>query len=413
MKRILILLLSLYICAGVLYGQNLNPYEQFGYTPKGQYVMTKTPQGITLTNTDKEINVAKLVLGLKNRRMFFFDEKDSLLNVITIPEDIFIRFISVDPLTGKYPELTPYQYASNRPIDGIDLDGLEHAAATMSGGFNQNARESVSNTSFPDPRSYLRQAFQQMKQRQGSIKPGREGLTFWQNVQLSISKLKLTSPAGGHAAQTLYSTVDDVYITYTNIKYGRGNAFDLTGEQTSYKQTIGAGLNTFSMAIGGVQGAAEKALLSESAGLLIGEQGSLGEAAFGSNLNDISPNFPVFDNFVNGTATSAKSLDLTAATYLDRPSAITSTLNGYTNKIVNFTGARRNGYVLTPSMIESSELGVLTIGSATRPQVAAISAARAYAQSQGVQFTLKNFTPSTGNFSIQYGILATPKLQSQ
>lgn len=32
----------------------------------------------------------------------------------------------VDPLTAKYPMLTPYQFASNRPIDGIDLDGLEH-----------------------------------------------------------------------------------------------------------------------------------------------------------------------------------------------------------------------------------------------------------------------------------------------
>ena len=35
------------------------------------------------------------------------------------------RFLSVDPLTKKYPELTPFQFASNRPIDGIDLDGLE------------------------------------------------------------------------------------------------------------------------------------------------------------------------------------------------------------------------------------------------------------------------------------------------
>ena len=37
------------------------------------------------------------------------------------------RFLSVDPLTKEYPELTPYQFASNRPIDGIDLDGLEYA----------------------------------------------------------------------------------------------------------------------------------------------------------------------------------------------------------------------------------------------------------------------------------------------
>jgi RHS repeat-associated protein len=35
------------------------------------------------------------------------------------------RFLSQDPLRQYYPELTPYQFASNRPIDGIDLDGLE------------------------------------------------------------------------------------------------------------------------------------------------------------------------------------------------------------------------------------------------------------------------------------------------
>jgi len=35
------------------------------------------------------------------------------------------RFLSVDPITKQYPELTPYQFASNNPIDNIDLDGLE------------------------------------------------------------------------------------------------------------------------------------------------------------------------------------------------------------------------------------------------------------------------------------------------
>jgi RHS repeat-associated protein len=36
------------------------------------------------------------------------------------------KFLSMDPITDEYPELTPYQFASNRPIDGIDLDGLEY-----------------------------------------------------------------------------------------------------------------------------------------------------------------------------------------------------------------------------------------------------------------------------------------------
>ena len=36
------------------------------------------------------------------------------------------KFLSEDPLSKSYPELTPYQFASNTPISGIDRDGLEY-----------------------------------------------------------------------------------------------------------------------------------------------------------------------------------------------------------------------------------------------------------------------------------------------
>ena len=39
------------------------------------------------------------------------------------------RFLSVDPLTESYPELTPYQFASNAPVNSVDLDGLERQIA--------------------------------------------------------------------------------------------------------------------------------------------------------------------------------------------------------------------------------------------------------------------------------------------
>jgi RHS repeat-associated protein len=35
------------------------------------------------------------------------------------------RFFSVDPITKDFPDLTPYQFASNTPIIAIDFDGLE------------------------------------------------------------------------------------------------------------------------------------------------------------------------------------------------------------------------------------------------------------------------------------------------
>jgi RHS repeat-associated protein len=35
------------------------------------------------------------------------------------------RFLSTDPLTKSYPWFTPYQFASNTPIQAIDIDGME------------------------------------------------------------------------------------------------------------------------------------------------------------------------------------------------------------------------------------------------------------------------------------------------
>jgi len=51
------------------------------------------------------------------------------------------KFLSVDPVAAKYPYLTPYQFASNSPVSGIDLDGLEYLTAvynvTVKNGHNK------------------------------------------------------------------------------------------------------------------------------------------------------------------------------------------------------------------------------------------------------------------------------------
>jgi RHS repeat-associated protein len=47
------------------------------------------------------------------------------------------RFVSVDPLQFEYPHYTPFQYAGNKPITYIDLDGLEEAKPdSQNGGLN-------------------------------------------------------------------------------------------------------------------------------------------------------------------------------------------------------------------------------------------------------------------------------------
>ena len=44
------------------------------------------------------------------------------------------RFVSVDPLAADYPQLTPYNYAGNKPVTHKDLDGLQGTGDTKQGG---------------------------------------------------------------------------------------------------------------------------------------------------------------------------------------------------------------------------------------------------------------------------------------
>lgn len=55
------------------------------------------------------------------------------------------KFLSVDPITNKYPELTPYQFASNCPISGVDLDGLEFKASIKDGNLIFSAKLTIVN----------------------------------------------------------------------------------------------------------------------------------------------------------------------------------------------------------------------------------------------------------------------------
>lgn len=46
------------------------------------------------------------------------------------------RFISIDPLAHDYMHLTPYNYAGNKPINSIDIDGMQGSTEQTSGGGN-------------------------------------------------------------------------------------------------------------------------------------------------------------------------------------------------------------------------------------------------------------------------------------
>lgn len=109
----------------IVYSQVENPYSQFGYAVKSPYVRTKGRDGLYLVNKTDTGRTKALLIEFKARQISVLDERDSVIGMADIPENVLTKFLSTDPLTKKYPELTPYQFASNTPIQGIDLDGME------------------------------------------------------------------------------------------------------------------------------------------------------------------------------------------------------------------------------------------------------------------------------------------------
>lgn len=54
------------------------------------------------------------------------------------------RFISIDPLAADYPFYTPYNYAGNKPINKIDIDGMQEEGAPTAPTGETNNKNNVS-----------------------------------------------------------------------------------------------------------------------------------------------------------------------------------------------------------------------------------------------------------------------------
>ena len=103
-----------------------NPYAPLGVETE---VLTLTegkyPEFIP---NQKVVTIGDVRLNTVTGEVIEFIDSDTV--TYSFDPTIATRFLSVDPIARQFPELTPYQFASNSPIAGIDLDGLEFSLST-------------------------------------------------------------------------------------------------------------------------------------------------------------------------------------------------------------------------------------------------------------------------------------------
>lgn len=122
MKKLLVLFMligTVLICRA----QN-NPYKAFGYKPKTTY--KDNPIDIyEVRNADSVSGIRYLIVNRESKTIKLLNKRDSVIKVIKYTDEDILRWTAVDPMAEKYPQLSPYNYAANNPINIIDIDGRD------------------------------------------------------------------------------------------------------------------------------------------------------------------------------------------------------------------------------------------------------------------------------------------------
>ncbi|GAA3945144.1 hypothetical protein GO495_31090 [Chitinophaga oryziterrae] len=109
-----------------LLGQSPNPYKNI---QKNSTILTLSKgQSEEFFDQDSIQQIGTALVNINSMqvvKLLSEEEANRLLD-----NSAMHRFLSVDPLSGTFPMLTPYQYASNSPIMNIDLDGMEGVKVT-------------------------------------------------------------------------------------------------------------------------------------------------------------------------------------------------------------------------------------------------------------------------------------------
>lgn len=106
--------------------------NQKGFIYTGNLLQTVNyyPSGVPFTLTDDDPVTDRLHTGkpfIDMQGLGYYDNNARFLDILTG------SFISVDPLAGKYPSLTPYNHCANNPLTYIDINGDSIAVLNLGG----------------------------------------------------------------------------------------------------------------------------------------------------------------------------------------------------------------------------------------------------------------------------------------
>jgi RHS repeat-associated protein len=123
------------------------------------------------------------------------------------------RFWSVDPLASKYPGWSPYVFAMDRPIDGVDQDGLEWAPASGN-------RDATAVQSGINPEAVVKRMMDKSNKKLPESKPVVVNSPKQYETNKEIAARADLDPVGFGAVHTSFTAADQFVKGISNHAYG-------------------------------------------------------------------------------------------------------------------------------------------------------------------------------------------------
>lgn len=303
------------------------------------------------------------------------------------------RFLSVDPLSAKYAQLSPYNYADNNPINDLDIDGQQNTKSSNSEGSTTQSSTNTEKGSSSSVTNNTKNPSSYYMNNQGFFIDGDA------NFGEYVGNVK---PTNDHYKEI--EKINNRYYHKNTSNLGASIQNYIFGTNEVEKKPYNRAEESFNQ---GMLSAAEFYVSGVIIGKVLGYAGQLLKSA-GNSLWKIAPlergfvyekmlnlkgafkssNFPVIDAFYKGVATSIKTLDVKAASYL-KTNAVYNKLVKYADDLYKFEGKEWAGERVVGDQITSRVLEVGIPRGATKSQVTQINNAIKYAENQGIKMNVR------------------------
>ena len=268
-------------------------------------------------------------------------------------------WISTDPLQEKYPNINSYCYTNNNPVKYIDPDG---------------------NDWFVNDQNFYVWSM-------ATYVPGFE---YSGNVlPADVSRYQILEEIRG---KYYHKYTSYILAKIGNYIFGKNTFAEKKeyshAEESFNSELVSQGAIIIPCSVVGKMGKTILAAFKTSRGSVWAlpwlERGLIIEEQLGKNLKG---NFPVIDKFLNGVATSIKSIDINAKSY-QNGRVLYSTLKNYIDKVAKFKGQRWNGVTISEEDITKRALDVAIPKGASPSQVKVLQEATKYGKANGVQVNI-------------------------